>query len=298
MTIIMRRYTGPADLQAMQDLTQRMWSTSSSHHIGDLAWGRFMFTTRQTDWPIALWESQGRVIAWAWAQLPDDLRLEVDPAHSQLLPEILNWFDHLADDRSREINPLDAQSDLHTALLRHGYKPHDEAPFFAYHSRDLTGLPEPVLPDGFIARAVRSEEDLDRRVAVHQAAWNSTRVTLESYRNVMAAWPYRPELDWVIEAPDGRFAANCLIWHDDLHQIGLIEPVGTHPDFRRLGLARAVCTAALHALAEEGGKNAIVYPRGDDAYPVPQILYQSMGFRPYTRTRTYRKNGAAISPAT
>ncbi|GIH28865.1 hypothetical protein Aph01nite_71750 [Acrocarpospora phusangensis] len=274
----------------MQDLTQRVRSTSGVYHVGDLAWGR-LHTTQQADWPIGLWESQGEVIAWAWAHLPDDLRLEVDPEHSWLLSEILDWFDHLAGDHSRAIEALDAQSDLRAVLLRHGYEPQDEAPFFAYHSRDLIDLPDPVLPDGFIARAVRGEEDLDRRVEVHQAAWNSTRVTLESYRKVMAAWPYRPELDWVIEASDGRFVANCLIWHDDLHQVGLIEPVGTHPEFRRLGLARAVCTAALHALAKEGGKSAIVNPRGDDAYPVPQILYQGMGFRPYTRTRAYQKSG-------
>ncbi|MFI6515300.1 GNAT family N-acetyltransferase [Spirillospora sp. NPDC050679] len=293
MTVIMRRYTGPADLRAMQALTQRVWSPASPHHVGDLAWGRFMYTARQTDWPIALWESEGEVVAWAWAHLPDDLRLQVAPEHPGLLAEILSWFDGLAGGGPRQISPLDAQTDLRDALVRHGYEPQDRAPFFAYHSHDLRGLPEPALPEGFTARAVRGEEDLEQRVAVHQAAWNSTGVTAESYRAVMAAWPYRRSLDWVVEAPDGRFAANCLVWYDDLHRVGLIEPVGTRPEYRRLGLARAVCTAALRALAEAGGERAIVYPRGDADYPVPQVLYRGMGFRPYARTRAYRKTGTA-----
>jgi len=290
MAVTMRKYEGARDLRAMQELTQRVWSLSDPHHVGDLAWGRFMFPAEQADWPIALWEDDGRVVAWAWAQLPDDLRLQIDPAYPGLPAEVLDWFDELAGDGTREINPLDAQDDVREALLKRGYEPvDDDAPFFAHHVRELDDLPDPVLPEGFTARAVRGVEDLDRRVAVHQAAWNSTKVTRESYGTLMTVWPYRTGLDWVVEAPDGRFASNCLIWYDDVHRVGLIEPVGTDPEFRRLGLARAVCLAALHALAEEGGERAIVCPRGDAAYPVPQELYRGMGFRPYGRTRTYRR---------
>lgn len=255
MAVTMRRYAGAADLWAMQGLTQREWSPASPHHVGDLAWGRFMFTPDQVDWPIALWEADGRVVAWGWALLPDDLRLQIDPAH----------------------------------------------PDFAYHSRSLTGLPEAVTPDGFTTRSLRgsgesdSDGDLDRRVAVHRAAWNSTRVTPDSYRAVMSAWPYRPELDWIVQAPDGRFAANCLVWYDDMHRVGLVEPVGTHPDFRRRGLSRAVCLAALHAVRRAGATVAVVYPRGDAGYPVPQRLYRSLGFRPYDRTRAYIKAGRRLN---
>ncbi|MFJ7777426.1 GNAT family N-acetyltransferase [Streptomyces yangpuensis] len=293
----MRRYAGAADLRAMQELTQRVWSPASPHHIGDLAWGRFMFTPDQADWPIALWEEEGRLVAWGWCQLPDDLRLQVDPAYPHLLDEVLSWFDKLADGGRCETNPLDAQDDVHSALLRAGYERQEDAPHFAYHSRSLSDLPAPVLPDGFTARPVRGEEDLDRRVLVHQHAWNSTRVTPESYRAVMSAWPYRPELDWVVESPDGQFVANCLIWYDEANRVGLIEPVGTHPDFRRLGLSRAVCLGALHALQRVGATTAVVYPRGDAGYPIPQRLYQSIGFSSYDRTHTYAKPGTALPAA-
>ncbi|MCC5576157.1 GNAT family N-acetyltransferase [Microtetraspora sp. AC03309] len=287
----MRRYADVGDLRAMQRLTQRVWSVASPHHVGDLAWGRLMYTLDRADWPIALWEAGGRVVAWGWAHLPDDLRLQVDPAFPELVEEILAWFDESAAGGPREINVLDAQRELHDALVRHGYRPRDDAPYFRYHSRPLTDLPEPVLPDGFTARAVRGDHDVDRRVAVHQAAWSSTGVTTESYRAIMDAWPYRPELDWIVEAPDGRFAANCLIWYDDAHRVGLIEPVGTDPAHRRRGLSRAVCLAALHALRRAGATSSIVCPRGDEDYPVPQALYRGLGFHPYARTHTYVKLG-------
>lgn len=289
MGVAMRGYVGGADLRAMQELTQRTWTPASAQHIGDLAWGRFMCTADRADWPIALWEDGTRVVAWGWADFPDDLRLQVDPAYPELVDEVLTWFDAVADGSPRELNILDNQVDLREALMSHGYRLRNGAAFFTYHARSLLDLPPPELPKGFVARAVRGLEDLGNRVAVHRNAWDSTRVTEQSYRNLMNAWPYRSELDWVIEAPNGEFVANCHIWYDDGNRVGLIEPVGTAPMFRRHGLSRAVCLAALEALREAGAVMAVVSPRGDDAYPIPQKLYRSMGFQPYARTRTYAK---------
>ncbi|MGH3856148.1 MAG: GNAT family N-acetyltransferase [Pseudonocardiaceae bacterium] len=289
----MRVYTGAADLRTMQELTQRVWSPASLHHVGDLAWGRFMYAPELADWLIALWEDDGRVVAWGWARFPDELKLQVDPARWELVDDVLAWFDELADGGVRELDVLDNQVELREALVRHGYGRQEDVPYFAHHARSLLDLPKPELPESFTARAVRGEEDLANRVAVHQKAWNSTRVTAQSYRDVMAAWPYRSELDWVMEAPDGEFVANCHIWYDEGNRVGLIEPVGTVPDFRHRGLSRAVCLAALHALHEAGAGMAVVSPRGDEAYPIPQALYRSIGFQPYARTHTYVKKDPA-----
>ncbi|WP_202805957.1 GNAT family N-acetyltransferase [Actinopolymorpha alba] len=67
-------------------------------------------------------------------------------------------------------------------------------------------------------------------------------------------------------------------------------PVGTHPDHRRRGLARAVCTAVLHAFAAAGGERVVVCSRGDAAHPVPKLVYESMGFIPQARTMTYSRS--------
>lgn len=290
--VAMRAYVDATDLRAMQELTQRTWTTASAHHVGDLAWGRFMCTTDRADWPIALWEDSGRVVAWAWADLPDDLRLQVDPAYPELIDEVLTWFDRVADGGARVLNILDNQADLREALIAHGYECQDDQPHFTFHARSLLDLPQPELPAGFTARSVRGSEDLANRVAVHQQSWNSTRVTEQSYRNLMNTWPYRPDLDWIIEAPNGEFVANCHIWYDDGNRVGLIEPVGTVPKFRRRGLSRAVCLAALAALDEAGAAMVVVVaPRGDEAYPIPQKLYRSMGFQPYARTCSYAMTG-------
>ncbi len=293
-----RYYAGPADLRAMQALAQSIWSKRSRFHVGDLAWGRFQHQGREPEWPTTLWETDGSVLAWGWVQLPDALDFMVHPTRSQLADEVLDWFGRVATGDQLSVTVLDVETHLIDALIRNGYAESAGAPFDLYMERNLDGLPEPQLPAGFTARHVRGDADLARRAEVHRAAWSATlvpsprpsRVTAASYRNVMVAWPYAPELDWIVEAPGGQFAACCIAWLDEANRVGELEPVGTHPEYRRLGLARAICLYGLHALRRHGAKNAVVYPRGDDAYPVPAKVYGSLGFRPYARTLNYSRS--------
>jgi ribosomal protein S18 acetylase RimI-like enzyme len=116
-------------------------------------------------------------------------------------------------------------------------------------------------------------------------------VTVESFTNVQAAWPYRTDLDCVVEAPDGSFAAYCLAWLDDANDVGELEPVGTHPDHRRRGLASAVCRFAHQRLREEGATRAIVYSiAGSDA----TTLYESIGMREHSRSIGLVKRGGRL----
>lgn len=284
-----RRYQGAKDLRAMQAAAQRIWSPESRWHVGDLAWGRFMHVGREPEWPTALWyDGGGDVLAWGWAELPGHLELLVDPDHPELARDVLAWFDEVARSDERTVTTLDTEMHLLDALAAAGYRP-QAGPFFTHCWMSLDGrLPGPTVPAGFSLRHV-CEGDADRRARVHRAAFSPSRVSTESYINVMNGWPYRNGLDWVIEAPDGDFAAFALAWLDEENRVGELEPVGADPSYRRLGLARAASLAALHALKAAGADSAVVYPRGDDAYPVPARLYGSLGFEPQARTVTYTR---------
>lgn len=284
----MRRYKGVNDLRAMQATAQRIWSPRSRWHVGDLAWGRFMHTGREHEWPTALWSDDGgEVLAWGWAELPGHLELLVDPAHPELAGEVVAWFDEVAQTDSRTATTLNTEAHLAAALAAAGYRPQEDGPFFTHCWTSLDGdLPSPAVPQGFSLRHV-TDGDADRRAGVHQAAFSPSRVSGESYGNVMNSWPYRTDLDWVVEAPSGDFVAFALAWLDEKNRVGELEPVGADPAYRRLGLARAASLAALHALKAAGANSAVVYPRGDDAYPVPAQLYSGLGFKPQARTVTY-----------
>jgi ribosomal protein S18 acetylase RimI-like enzyme len=92
----------------------------------------------------------------------------------------------------------------------------------------------------------------------------------------------------VCVAPDGSVAAFTLAWLDESNAIGELEPVGTHAEHRRLGLARATNLFALRRLRDEGARSALVACRADDAYPPASCaLYESIGFRERRRLVTF-----------
>lgn len=133
---------------------------------------------------------------------------------------------------------------------------------------------------------------------VHRKVWSvlpfadgerlvTSKLTPEAFQETVTTWPYQAELDWVVVSPDGEFAATCCTWLDEKNGVIELEPVGTAPAYRHLGLGSAVCLAAMNAAQAVGAQDAIVYARGDSAYPVPRILYANLGFAGYGRTRTY-----------
>jgi ribosomal protein S18 acetylase RimI-like enzyme len=269
----------------MQLLVQEGWAlrgTASQRHIGDIAWGRHQHVGRQHLWRTRLWLDGDRAVAYSWLDESRFLDFYVHPERPGLLDEVLAWAG------AAETEALDSDADASAALQRHGFeRAADDDGFMVYLARELVDLPTPALADGFELRTVR-EPDVESRVEAHRSAFHPSRVTVESYGNVRRAWPYRAGLDCIAVTPAGRVAAYCLAWLDEENRVGELEPVGTHADFRRRGLAAAVCSFALQRLADEGATRAIVYARGDAAYAGPKQLYESIGFRAHTRTAFYR----------
>lgn len=188
---------------------------------------------------------------------------------------------------------VEVQSTDETALgilEQRGYRFDPSATLRAVHHRELADKPQVEPPDGFRLRTVEPE-DLSARVELHRTVWAPSRVTEASFRDVQGAWPYRPDLDCIAEAPDGRLAAYCLTWLDEANKVGEFEPVGTHPDFRRLGLGSAVCRFALRRLEEEGARRATVYAVVDPSNPGAKALYESIGFVETSRLLRYVRNG-------
>jgi len=245
-------------------------------HVGDITWGLRQHAGREDEWTIRIWQDDDSVVAWSW--LKGDrglLELDVRRDRLDLLDEIL------AEPGARTAVAFEDDEEVQAALLRNGFTADDEAKlnrqgsFMHFLARDLSEAPEPpLLPEGFRYRTVEPD-DLAERVAIHRDVWAPSRVTEASFATVQASWPYRASLDCVVEAPDGRFAAYCLVWPDDENRVGELEPVGVRDEFRRRDLGAAVCTFALRRWHEEGGRQAIVYCVSDAACG----LCESIGFR-------------------
>jgi mycothiol synthase len=99
---------------------------------------------------------------------------------------------------------------------------------------------------------------------------------------------YRDAVDLAVFAADGSVAAFCIAWTDDVSRVGLLEPVGCHPDHRRRGLGRALLHRAFDALAERGMREVMVL--AEDGGPAERF-YQEAGLRPTHRVLNYVRDG-------
>jgi len=147
-------------------------------------------------------------------------------------------------------------------------------------------FPIPQLAEGFAIRAA-TMDDFEQLAAVRNASFGSD-LRSEDYRDgVMGKPGYLPEREIVVVAPEGRFAAFTMTWLAELNRVGLFEPVGTHPEFRRRGLGRALMLYAMRKMKRLGMETVMV---GHDATNLPATaLYRSLGFRHKYTTLGYKK---------
>ena len=268
----------------MQDLASRLWSMTSFHHPGGLAWQlRGSYTTTLQP---HLWGTDERISAWAFIG-DGHASVQVDPADPELARDVVRWT---ADAGATQIDAPDGEHVLIDALTEHGFVLDPKAAFSVDMRRGVDDVPAVEIPEGYRVRSVTAD-DTDERVEVHRAAWAPSGFTRESYDDVRMNPPYREELDIVAVAPDGGFAACCIAWFDDRTSTAEIEPVGTDPAHRRNNLASAICLEAVRRLGGLGCREVVIHPRGDDAYPVPRIVYGSIGFRTVNSLRLYVLRG-------
>ena len=152
--------------------------------------------------------------------------------------------------------------------------------------------PRPIVhvAEAYTLRTTRPEElaDCQGIADLLNAAFHRTFHNPWEYQNFARRAPsFRNELDLVAVAPDGTFAAYVGIPYDEANRLGIFEPVCTHPDHLRRGLARALMTRRPAATVGDGGRQEAIVGTGD--MEAANGLYTSMGFTEAYRNWIWRK---------
>ncbi|SEQ90192.1 GNAT family N-acetyltransferase [Streptomyces radiopugnans] len=297
-----------ADLELMQDLAQRVTATrpdlvNSDASYGELAWnwGRG-HACDGASWRRRMWFSDGELVAWGWVFLPRRARrsdgsvkevtaaylaYQVHPGHAGLVDEVIDWYDGTAAGFERTVLPNATDEFALRRWAAHGYRTDpaslgDTGSWTQLNERDLTDLETPVLPDGFRFRTA-DEAGPKAAVQAHLDAWGSSTYTAEGYQGVRRTAAYRGDLHILVEAPDGTMAASAIMWLDEANRTAEFEPVGTHRDYRRRGLARAMLLHGMHRARAAGATHMTVACLGAPGHPQARGLYYGVGFRQFTR---------------
>jgi predicted N-acetyltransferase YhbS len=267
------------DLSLLAALAKELWPNVQGTY-GQVAWGAAVIP--HGDWEARLWFDGDLLAGWGWLTGETELEFEVRPSHGALLDEILEWA------RPEELMVRSDDDDAIARVRAHGLELDPSAPWMRQNQRSLEDVEEPRVPEGYTLRTVEPS-DWSSRAAAHRSAFQPSRFRDDVYEFVRSTPDYRADLDCVAVAPDGTIAAFTLAWLDEVNRVGTLEPVGAHADHLRLGLGRAVNLFALQRLRDLGATTATVACRGDDAYPIPRGLYESVGFRECWRLLAYRK---------
>jgi ribosomal protein S18 acetylase RimI-like enzyme len=78
-------------------------------------------------------------------------------------------------------------------------------------------------------------------------------------------------------------ASSTIMWLDEANKTVEFEPVGTHPGYRRLGLARAMMLHGMHLARAAGATHSTVVCLGAPGHPKARGLYYGLGFRELSR---------------
>jgi GNAT superfamily N-acetyltransferase len=217
-----------------------------------------------------------------------DVVLAVHPGFREIETAMLAWAeDHWRVNRAAariQLEVVDWDTPRLELLRERGWR--SDGPCWLHRTRALGDLrPVPVLPDGYHIRQLNEADPRDQRL--HLAMINAVfgrAITLDTMPFI-ARRP-TPHEYWAVECPDGELAAWCGIWFDLRNSVAEFEPVGTHPEHRRKGLARAIMQHGLRRMEARGMRTAFVAPWHDaDA----NALYEAVGLEIAARLDTWVK---------
>jgi ribosomal protein S18 acetylase RimI-like enzyme len=304
-------FSGEADLQAMVDVLVRARPADRTAEYPGIADLQEMLVRPPVQVNTSLWyDVQGRLVGYALIDEFNNLLFDVLPkATGQgLETQMIAWgVERIRQTRQPDGEPLTLDAgcreddvDRLALLEQHGFvrQPVDTMQFV--HPLDGP-IPDPQLPPGFSIRHVEGEHEAGALVALHRAAFGTEKLTVEGRLSWMQIPEYDPALDLVVVAPDGRLAAYCMcrISQEENARTGRNEgwtdPIGTHPDFRRRGLVRALLLTGMRLLKQRG-MEAAVLGTGEENVAM-QRAAMSVGFHVQWRKHWFAKPVSEASNA-
>lgn len=213
---------------------------------------------------VRLWKDEGTLIAFSLIDPYFNLRFTIfNEMRTMLLEDkIVKWGKECVWNhnnlfgKNRTLDASFEKSDVQNLrmLKRHGFVQEDIRTLRYSRSMDIP-IEYISLPDGFIVRPVKSEDEVSELVSLHRAAFKSDQMTIEERLAIMRTLNYIRDLDLVVTAPDDKLIAFCICGIEDTSKnVGYTDPIGTHPDWQQRGMANAVIRDGLRRLKSRGVK--------------------------------------------
>ncbi len=240
---------------------------------------------------IGVWEDEGRVVALANYEFKlGDAYFSYDPEYACLKRDMVEHaMRHLASQnedgcRALQLDIGETDYEFIEIVKELGFTPAESAEHISvfYNTGEVQPAP---LPAGYSVVSMAEENDLHKLNRVLWRGFNQPGEAPETEipgRIKSQSGPdFRKDLALAVKAPNGDFVSYCGMWHAPDTDYAVVEPVATDPDYRRMGLGKAVVSEGVRRCFAEGAKVAYV---GSG-----QQFYYSIGFEPLATTRKWSR---------
>ncbi len=214
------------------------------------------------------------------------------PEFAYLKGEILRYATNHLKSEKGEITVAIADQDtvFQMEALEQGYvaTPNRESDAAFYCSPEaLTQLPcrLDLLPQGFSLVSMADRYDPYEYLRVlwkgfnHELDGEGELVYTDLKATEVDLEMKRPNVDLnlklAVVSPEGHFVSYCGMWYDPEVGYSVIEPVATDPEYRKLGLGKAVVLEGIRRTAALGAKMALVGSSQQFYYSIGMVPYQT-----------------------
>jgi ribosomal protein S18 acetylase RimI-like enzyme len=301
MTITLRSFSTEQDKYLMSALARQCFENNL--HVIDLPYRLSSWALNDPE-NVGLWfDENQQLVAWTALQSPFwTIDYVCQPAYEGYLHrEILSWAEqrtHATQSTIYErpawfVMVFSGETNRIYDLENMGFKCQSDVGDNSWSKvlmRRSSQTPVKVYEprSAFKVRSLAGEKEVENYVELHQSVFESKNMTTEWRRRTLKHPDYNPELDIVVEAPNGHLVAFCICWFDKNSMAGHVEPLGSHKDFRPYALGRVALSEGLRRLQSLGAQH--IFVETDNYRNTAFRLYESFDFQVIQDVLVYRKD--------
>lgn len=241
------------------------------------------------DWQdrVHLWWEQDTLVGVAHPEGAGEACFQVRPEYRHLQSEMLDWAtEHLTHAGALTVLCMDHDAHLRRLLGARGFVDGGWGAVARVMALSAKPPTPPEIAPGYRIRSTTAS-DVDGVAALIASAFGRDSDISDDLAAFRRHAPcFVGDWDLVAETEGGTLAAYVGLSWDPQADVGIFEPVCTHPNFQRRGLAKALMHRGIALLHSKGVGRACV-DSGDPA--AANALYESVGFTEAYHGRAYEK---------
>ena len=227
---------------------------------------------------IGLWEDGDKLVAVAtYESTLGEGYLMVDEAYAHLKSDVIAYAKKvLSDEGNLRLILPDGDYQFARVARTQGFQPTERKDHALILDIDM--LQSYKLPEGYSFISMADDWSWQQYNRVmwrgfgHEGKPPHDNKQMSIRKQMLSSPMINPELVIAVVAPDGNYVSHCGMWYQSGDFYCYVEPVATHPDYRKMGLGKAAVLEAVKRSGKLGATQAVV---GSN-----QQFYFNIGFYP------------------